>query len=41
MSKEEIARVCGISVPTVRKRLRLFLERARRELAVEHAEATS
>ena len=40
MSKEEIARTCGISVPTVRKRLRLFLERARRQLALDLSGAT-
>ncbi len=32
MSQEEVAEVVGLSVPTVRKRLREFVTRARREL---------
>lgn len=31
MSQEEVAAVVGLSVPTLRKRLRLFVDRARRE----------
>lgn len=33
MTQEEIAELVGLSVPTVRKRIKLFLEQARRELA--------
>lgn len=35
MSKEEIARTVGLSVPTVRKRLRIFVKRSRRYLQRE------
>ena len=35
MSKEATAKLVGLSVPTVRKRLRVFLERARRQLDAE------
>ena len=37
MTKREIAELCGLSVPTVRKRLRLFVERSRRLLQRELA----
>ena len=33
MSQEEVAAAVGMSVPTVRKRLRHFVDRARRELS--------
>lgn len=33
MSQEEVAAAVGLSVPTVRKRLRQFVEKARRELS--------
>ena len=33
MSQEEVAAAVGLSVPTVRKRLRRFVEKARRELS--------
>ena len=32
MSQEEVAVAVGLSVPTVRKRLRQFVEKSRREL---------
>ena len=32
MTQQEIAREVGLSVPTVRKRLRLFVDKARRRL---------
>jgi DNA-directed RNA polymerase specialized sigma24 family protein len=33
-TRQEVADLVGISVPTVRKRIRQFLERARRQLGV-------
>lgn len=35
MTKLEVAQVCGLSVPTVRKRLNLFVRRSRRYLQQE------
>jgi RNA polymerase sigma-70 factor (ECF subfamily) len=37
MTKAEIAQLCGLSVPTVRKRLELFVQRSRRLLQRELA----
>ena len=35
MTQQEVAQVCGLSVPTVRKRLKLFVRRSRRYLQQE------
>lgn len=40
-TREEVAELVGLSVPTVRKRVNTFLEQARRELGVALAAAVS